>query len=140
MNSTLDLYTCRVTLKPNVCDKRLYGTLPSSLMLIPVTHPTQCVAECANYRISGQAKMTWGPSMEFSGLVSMSGKYQYSILIGVWGLAVQWRLNVGYGPMTNHIFSTQRLVPYPCTDTRNSRTQKFHFGMINIRLRLVPVP
>ena len=29
-----------------------------------------------------------------------------AILIGAWGLAVQWRLDVGYGPMRNHIFPT----------------------------------
>ena len=36
-------------------------------MLIPVTHPTQCVAECAKCGFSGQANTTWGPSTEFSG-------------------------------------------------------------------------
>ena len=28
-----------------------------------------------------------------------------------------WLCNVGYGPMRNHIFPTQRLVPYSRTDT-----------------------
>ena len=55
-----------VRLKPHVRDKRLYGTLTSGLMLIPVTHPTQCVAECAKCGFSGQANTTWGPSTEFS--------------------------------------------------------------------------
>ena len=54
-------------LKPHVRDKRLYGTLTSGLMLIPVTHLTQCVAECAKCGFSGQANTTWGPSTEFSG-------------------------------------------------------------------------
>ena len=57
----------RLYLKPHVHDKRLYGTLTSSLMLIPVTHPTQCIAECAKCGFSGQANTTWGPSTEFSG-------------------------------------------------------------------------
>ena len=30
-------------------------------MLIPVTHPTQCVVECAKCRFSRQANTTWGP-------------------------------------------------------------------------------
>ena len=33
-------------------------------MLIPVTHPTQCVAECAKCGFSGQANTTRGPSTE----------------------------------------------------------------------------
>ena len=51
-------------LKPHVRDKRLYGTGTSGLMLIPVTHPTQCVAECAKCGFSGQANTTWGPSTD----------------------------------------------------------------------------
>ena len=49
-------------LRPGVRDKRLYGMRTSGLMLIPVTHPTQCVAECAKCGFSGQANTTWGPS------------------------------------------------------------------------------
>ena len=48
-------------LKPRVRDKRLYGT-GTSVLLIPVTHPTQCVAECAKCGFSGQANTTLGPS------------------------------------------------------------------------------
>ena len=33
-------------------------------------------------------------------------RVRIAILIGVWGLAVQWQLNGGYGPMRNHIFPT----------------------------------
>ena len=44
------------------CDKCLYGTGISGLMLIPVTHPTQCVAECAKCGYSGKVNTTWGPS------------------------------------------------------------------------------
>ena len=35
-------------------------------MLIPMTHSTQCVAECAKCGFSGQANTTLGPSTEFS--------------------------------------------------------------------------
>ena len=61
-------FMCLLTdmLKPHVRDKRLYGTLTSSLMLIPVTHPTR-VAECAKCGFSGQANTNWGPSTELSG-------------------------------------------------------------------------
>ena len=57
----------KTPLKPRARDKHLYSTLTSSLMLMPVTHPTQCVAECAKCGFSGQANKTWGPSTEFSG-------------------------------------------------------------------------
>ena len=58
-----------INFKPHIRDKRLYGMLTSGLtcMLIPVTHPTQCVAECAKCGFSGQTNTTWGPSPEFSG-------------------------------------------------------------------------
>ena len=46
-------------LKPRVRDKRLYRMGTSGIMLIPVTHPTQCVAECAKCGFSGLANMTW---------------------------------------------------------------------------------
>ena len=115
-----------LNLKPHVRVKRLYSTLTSGLMLIPVTHPTQCVAECAKCGFNGQANTTWGPSTEFSGpspdsiwpsefhrstrthntLANHCTHYTHAILIDVWGLAVQWRLNAGYGPMKNHIFPT----------------------------------
>ena len=58
------LYIYLFLLKPRVRDKRLFGTLTSGLMLIPVTHPTHCVAECAKCWFSGQANTTWGPSTE----------------------------------------------------------------------------
>ena len=54
-------------LKPRVRDKRLYGTGTSGLMLISVTHPTQCVAECTKCGFSGQANTTRGPSMDSVG-------------------------------------------------------------------------
>ena len=49
-------------LKPRICDKRLYGTGTSGLVLISVTHPTRCVAECAKCGSAGRANTTWGPS------------------------------------------------------------------------------
>ena len=57
-------------LKARVPDKRLYGTGTSGTMLILVTHPTQCVAECAKCSFSGQVNMTWGPSTEFGGSIT----------------------------------------------------------------------
>ena len=53
-------------LKPRVRDKRLYGMGTSGLMLIPVTHPTQRIVECANGGFSGQANTTLGPSPKWS--------------------------------------------------------------------------
>ena len=38
----------------------------SGVMLIPVTPPTQCVAECATCGFSGQANTAWGPSTKRS--------------------------------------------------------------------------
>ena len=61
MNSTIFSLP---SLKPRIRDKRLYSMGTSGLMLIPVTHPTQCVAECAKCGFSGQANMAWGPSTE----------------------------------------------------------------------------
>ena len=50
-------------LKPQGHHQRVYGMGTSaSVMLIPVTPPTQCVAECAKCGFSGQANTTWGPS------------------------------------------------------------------------------
>ena len=62
-------------LKPRICDKRLYGTGTSGLMLIPLTHPTQCVAECG---FSGQANTTLGPSPKRSPIMPIQyGRLNY---------------------------------------------------------------
>ena len=61
---------CLCMLKPWVRDKRLTGT--SGVMLIPVTYPTQCVAECTKCGFSGQANTTWGPSTEFGGSIAQT--------------------------------------------------------------------
>ena len=49
-------------LKPQGHHQRVYGMGTSGVMLIPVTPPTQCVAECAKCGFSGQANTAWGPS------------------------------------------------------------------------------
>ena len=54
-------------LKPHVCHQRVYGMGTSGFMLIPVTPPIQCVAECAKCGFSGQANTAWGPSSRQSG-------------------------------------------------------------------------
>ena len=50
------------SLKPHVRYQRVYGMGTSGFMLIPVTHPTQCVAECTKCGFSGKANTAWGPS------------------------------------------------------------------------------
>ena len=46
-------------LKPRVRDMRLYGTVTSGLMLIPVTHPTQCVLNAQNAGSAGKRTRLW---------------------------------------------------------------------------------
>ena len=43
----------------------IFSNETSGVLLIPVTHPTQCITECAKCGFSGQANTTWGPSTEF---------------------------------------------------------------------------
>ena len=49
-------------LRPHVHHQCDYGMGTSGLVLIPVTHPTQCVAECAKCGFCRQANTAWGPS------------------------------------------------------------------------------
>ena len=155
----------------------------SGLMLIPVTHPTQCVAECAKCGFSGQANTTWGPSRvqwvhrpngpQFNMAVRITSEHAYrrnvrariravhvirvvayrdclthkpitahhlvlpdasALGIGV-GLAVRWRLNVGYGPMRYPYFSYVEISALLTSNNRSlTRGIRMHtnftFGMI----------
>ena len=117
-------------------------------MFIPVTHPTQCAAECAKCGFSRQANTNWVPLPKWSpiqyGRPNYIGAYvcakcmsqnlsracnrvvayrdcfthkpftahnlvlpdTSALPLGlVLGLAVRWRLNVGYGPMRYPYFS-----------------------------------
>ena len=78
-------------------------------MLIPVTHSTQCVTECAKCGFSGQANTTFVQPQSFYGPITRSNmavritlhtsrvlayrdcltRDRIAILIGAWGLAVQ---------------------------------------------------
>ena len=142
-------------------------------MLIPVTHSTQCVAECANCGFSGQANTTLVPFTEFSvpspdpiwpselhrriharariravhatGLFDTLANHRthntrpychfdWRIVIGCAMAAERW-VWTNEKPYFSYVeISALR------TDTGNSHANKFHFGMINKRPRLVPVP
>ena len=171
-------------LKQRVRDKRLYCTGTSGLMLIPVTHPTQCVARNAqNAGSAGKLILRYLGSTPRSSVVTIaqfnmcrirnyvpeafvlteydflarilsrtckrvmlhtescvstsqpitahrfvlpalpSGIGYIAIGIGVQGLAVRWRLNVGYGlSCRNHIFPTQMINALLTVLTRGIRT------------------
>ena len=62
----MNLFKLTYTLKPHIRHHRVYGMGTSGVLLIPVTPPTQCVAECAKCGFSGQANAAWGPSPKWS--------------------------------------------------------------------------
>ena len=139
-------------------------------MLIPVTHSTQCVAECAKCEFSGQANTTlvqarslvfhhpiqygrpnyithepgFGPcscvQRLFDTLANHCTHNTRPHCHVDWRMGIHWLCNIGYGPMRNHIFPTQRLVPYSRTDTGkwgNSHAKKIS---LQKRARLLPMP
>ena len=73
-------------LKPHVRHQRVYGMGTSGVMLIPVTPPTQCVAECAKCRFSGQATQAntaWGPSTDLIPWVHCPNGPQFKMAVRV---------------------------------------------------------
>ena len=68
-------------------------------MLIPVTPPTQYVAEYAKCGFSGQANMTWGPSpkrypqFNMAILVTLKHAYAQNARARIWTVYVIWLLH-----------------------------------------------
>ena len=114
-------------------------------MLFPVTHSTHCVAECAKCGFSGQANTTlvqprslvYHHPIQYglpnyiktrarirAGFLRteivlhtrQSPHTQHATALPFWLAHGDLLCNVGYGPMRNHIFPTQRLVRYSRTD------------------------
>ena len=113
-------------------------------MLIPVTHSPQCFAECAKCGFSGQANTNLVQPPSFYGPIAQSNMAVRITLHTSQGSSrvlpyrdcldtlanhrihntqphchFDWRMGIGcatlgMGPMRNHIFPTQRLVPYSC--------------------------